>query len=88
MIRSNSSAVDRISVGATTRNALKKRTEGGAAFEGGTLPPPLELDDARRGDDANDSDTAGPSGKSPGNDAYQGWVEIGEVTTSGGKGEK
>jgi len=45
-----------------------KPQDGGPAFQGGTLPPPLELEHPWRPYPASDSDTASPAGKSPDSD--------------------
>lgn len=62
-----------------------KQEEGGPAFQGGTLPPPLELDNPWRQYPASDSDTAGPSGKSPGCFDGAGWIWIDERMKIGGE---
>jgi len=71
-----------------TKECFERGRGGGSAFQGGTLPPPLELDDLWRQKNAIDSDATGPSGKSPGSGECQRWMETGEEMKFGGKREK
>jgi len=70
------------------KKALNEEAVRGPAFGGGTLPPPLELDDPWRQTNTSDSDTTRPSRKSPGPGECLGWIRTGEVMRFGGKRKK